>query len=190
MSRPLLVMFMGFPGSGKTYFASRLGKRLGAVVLNSDALRLSMFGSAERIEQIRGSDNKRLYDDVFGAMNYATRQTLLAGVSVVYDAQQAKRSDRARLERLAQECGTNSVLVWMQTDPELAKERGQSRSPRDDSHVYSAEKMEYLVNRFSSTNDMPETSENFIEISGEVPFEQQFAVFKDRIDELDVLVDI
>lgn len=176
-------MFIGFPGSGKTYFASRLGDKIGGIVLNSDALRLSMFGSTERIERIRESDNKRLYQDVFGAMNYATSQSLRAGVSVVYDAQQAKRSDRTRLERLAEKSDATAVLVWIRTDPAVAIGRGQSRDSRSDSHVYSAEKMEYLVNRFSTANDLPEPCENVIEISGEAPFDDQYAAFSKKLIE-------
>lgn len=86
MAKPLIIVFVGFPGSGKTYFARRLAEQLPAVTFNSDALRVAMFGSIENVERIRQNDQSRLYDDVFGAMNYATRQVLKAGYSVVFDA--------------------------------------------------------------------------------------------------------
>lgn len=125
MTRPLLVVFLGFPGSGKTYFARRLAERLPAVTFNSDALRVAMFGSIENMERISQSDRSRLYDDVFGAMNYATRQVLEAGCSVVFDAQQTKRGDRRRVEELAKESGAIPVLVWIKTSRETALRRGQ-----------------------------------------------------------------
>ncbi len=184
MPKPLLVVFIGFPGSGKTYFATRLGEKLKALVLNSDAMRLSMFGSHERIEQIRSTDKPRLHDDVFGAMDYAAKQALLAGHSVVYDAQQAKRENRLNIERIASEGGALPLLVWIQTDPDVAKQRGQKREARNDSHVYSAEKMDYLVDRFSTKTELPEPSENVIEISGEIPFEQQYDAFLQKLEEI------
>lgn len=106
-----LVVFLGFPDSGKTYFAKQLAKKLNAVTLNTDALRLSMFGSLETIDKFRVNDKTRLYSDVFGAMDYAARQTLLAGHSVIYDAQQTKRKDRHGIEKIAHESGAVPILV-------------------------------------------------------------------------------
>ncbi len=177
MDRPLIVVFLGFPGSGKTYFSRQLAEKIRAVTLNSDALRVSMFGSLERIDEIRISDRPRLYDDVFGAMDYAARQCLLAGHSVVYDAQQTKRKDRRGIEKIAADCGAVPVLVWMKTSRETALRRGQEREARDDSHQYDAEKMVRLIDRFDSITDLPGDNENVVEISGEVPFEEQFEVF-------------
>lgn len=184
MHKPLLVVFIGFPGSGKTYFAKRLGKRLNALVLNSDAMRLSMFGSHERIEEIRKSDNARLYEDVFGAMDYATKQALLAGISVVYDAQKATRENRLQIEKIAEEHDAQPVLVWIQTSAAVAKERGQQREARADSHVYTVEKMDYLVDRFAEQTEPPEPNENVIELSGEIPFEQQYDAFLQKLEEI------
>jgi predicted kinase len=182
MVKPLLIVFLGFPGSGKTYFATRLAKKISAVTLNSDALRLSMFGSLERIEEIRRTDNARLYVDVFGAMNYAAGQALQAGHSVVYDAQQTKRENRLGIEKIAKDTGAIPVLVWIKTSPEVAARRGQERETRADSHQYTTEKMTYLVNRFEKVTDLPETEENVIEISGELPFEEQLAIFEQKVE--------
>lgn len=183
MSTPLLIVFLGFPGSGKTYFATKLAKEIGAVTLNSDALRVTMFKSLEAIEKIRHSaDQSRLYDDVFGAMDYAAKQTLLAGHSVIYDAQQTKRENRHNIERLATEAGAIPILVWIKTSKQTALRRGQEREARDDSHQYDAEKMEYLIDRFARVTDLPEPGENTVEISGEQPFEQQYATFEREVE--------
>lgn len=184
MPRPLLVVFLGFPGSGKTYFATKLAEKLLAVTFNSDALRVSMFGSLQAIERIRQTDQSRLYNDVFGAMDYATRQTLLAGHSVIYDAQQTKRENRRNIETIARESGAIPVLVWMKTDKKVALKRGQERDIRADSHQYTAEKMEYLIDRFHEVTDLPEANENLIEINGTLPFEDQYLLFKQGIDRL------
>lgn len=180
--QPLLVVFLGFPGSGKTYFATRLAEKLKAVTLNSDALRISMFGSLEAIEHIRQTQRPRLYDDVFGAMDYATKQVLRAGHSVVYDAQQTKRRDRKHIEKVAAAVGAIPILVWIKTSPEVALRRGQERKAREDSHQYTEEKMKMLVGRFDKVTDLPEADENVIEINGELPFQEQYVAFEQAAD--------
>lgn len=182
--KPLVIMFIGMPGSGKTYFATRLAAALPAVTLNSDALRLAMFGSHHRIEELRASDKRRLYDDVFGAMEYAARQTLKAGMSVVYDAQMVRRSDRRGIEQLAAECGALPVLVWIRTSKETAYERGISRDDRADSHRYDEALMRKLVDLFDKRTELPGSDENLIKISGEVPFDEQLHTFEMAIGRL------
>ena len=177
MKKPLLICFIGFPGSGKTTFARQLAQELHAVTLNSDALRVAMFGSMERIEEIRHTDNARLYVDVFGAMDYAARQALMAGHSVIYDAQQTKRENRRNIEKIAVESGAITVLAWIKTSREAALKRGQEREAHADSHQYDAEKMAYLIDRFYDVTDLPESDESVVEISGEVPFSEQYETF-------------
>lgn len=184
MTKPLLIVFLGHAGSGKTYFSRHLAEKINAVTLNTDALRLSMFGSLEKISEIRDSDKMRLYTDVFGAMNYAAKQTLLAGHSVVYDAQQTKRENRRNIEKIASEAGAIPVLVWIKTSRETAIKRAQEREERADSLRYNAEKISYLVDRFTSETDFPEPDENTIEISGEVTFEEQYQVFMQGVKAL------
>lgn len=184
MTKPLLIVFLGHAGSGKTYFSRHLAEKINAVTLNTDALRLSMFDSLEKIDEIRRSDKMRLYDDVFGAMDYAAKQTLLAGHSVVYDAQQTKRENRRNIEKIAAEAGAIPVLVWIKTSRETAIRRAQEREERDDSLRYNAEKIAYLVDRFDNVTDLPEPDENTIEISGEVTFEEQYRAFMRGIEGL------
>jgi predicted kinase len=178
---PLLIVFLGFPGSGKTYFATRLAEKLQAVTLNTDALRVSMFGSLDTIDHIRQTDRARLYDDVFGAMDYAARQVLKAGHSVVYDAQQTKRRDRKNIEKIAGSVGALPILVWIKTSPEVALRRGQEREAGADSNRYSEDKMKMLIDRFSEVTDLPDSSENVVEVSGELPFAKQYAAFEEKV---------
>lgn len=143
-----------------------------------------MFGSHDAIEEIRINNRIRLYEDVFGAMDYAARQTLLAGYPVVYDAQQSKRTDRRNIGKLAQESNAIAILVWVRTNRAVALARGQEREARDDSHQYTAEKMEYLIDRFDSITDPPGPGENTIEISGEISFEEQYASFQEQLGQI------
>ena len=181
INHPLLISYLGYPGSGKTYFSKQLASKLNAVTFNTDALRLSVFGSQERIDHVRLEDRTRIYEDIFGAMNYATKQTLLAGHSVIYDAQMTKREDRINIVQLAESAEALPLLVWVRTSRETALRRGQEREPGDDSIRYTAEKTAYLIDRFDDITDLPEANENLIEISGEVDFEEQYASFLEQL---------
>lgn len=152
------------------------------MTFNSDALRLGMFGSLECIEEIRRLDNQRLYIDVFGAMDYAAKQTLLAGHSVIYDAQQTKRENRRSVESVARSANAVPLLVWIKTDPAVALKRGQEREIREDSLRYSAEKMKMLIERFDAVTELPDVSENVIEINGQDSFELQHQSFTTQLD--------
>lgn len=109
-----------------------------------------MFKSHEMIDRIRTTDRSRLYDDVFGAMDYASKQSLLAGHSVIYDAQQTKRENRINVESIAREVDALPVLIWIKTSKDIAMRRGQEREERPDSMQYSEEKMRMLIDRFDT----------------------------------------
>lgn len=183
--KPLIISLMGFPGSGKTYFSSQLAEALPAVRLNADAIRIAMYGSREKMEEIRSSDLKRFYDEAYGAISYAAKQVLTLGVSVICDAQMLKREDRQRyIEQIAAESNAIPVLVWIRTSKEVALSRGSEREESDESIVFDKEMMQNLIDYFDKRTDAPSSSENVIEISGEMPFPEQLVQFQHGIEEI------
>src|SRR3989344_5792867 len=92
-TRPVLIATLGFPGSGKTFFARRFAKEFGFAHLNSDRLRLTMFS--------RPVYRKAEHALLFGAMDYIAGGFLRAGIDVLYDANSTKRAYRRRLRKIA-----------------------------------------------------------------------------------------
>ena len=179
MEKPLLVMFLGVPGSGKSYFARKLADTIGAIRLNGDSMRIAIFGSVENIESIyESSSRKTLNSYTFGAIDYAAEQILSRGISVVYDAHHNMRSTRADLEKLAQQYQATPVVVRIVTDHDVALQRGQNREATIDQRRLSEAKMLEVMQRHAANTDEPLPSENVIEISGEIPFEEQYAIFR------------
>lgn len=186
MKKPLLVMFLGVPGSGKTFFASQLAKKLNAVRLNGDTMRLAIFGSVENIERVYNSESRPILNRyVFNAIDYATEQVLFHGDTVVYDAHHNMRKTRLGLEELAKRCEAIPIVVKIVTPYDTALVRGQNREARADQRQLSAEKMREVMERHQKNTDEPEESENVIEISGEIPFEEQYKLFKVKIQKFE-----
>lgn len=74
----MVILVMGLPGSGKSFFAERLAQKINAEYYNSDGLRKKMF--AERTYS--DSEKEKVYEALLRKMQEATNE----GKDVVLDA--------------------------------------------------------------------------------------------------------
>lgn len=120
MKRPILFTTLGYPGSGKTFFARRFAKEYGLFHLNSDRLRLEIFPKP----------NYTITENVvvFRTMDYIADELLQSGVSVIYDANSTKRIYRKRLQKMAKKRKVDYLLLWFKTPVETALKRIRKRS--------------------------------------------------------------
>src|SRR3990172_5910223 len=78
VSRPVLVVVSGLPGTGKSYFCQRLAERLPFLILETDALRRRLFSRPS----YRPGESQRLFAAVHGLLEELLEQ----GISVLLDA--------------------------------------------------------------------------------------------------------
>lgn len=181
-TKPLLIMFLGYPGSGKSYFAKQLADKIHAVRLNGDSMRIALLGSVEAIE---AHPNKMLLNNqTFGAIDYAATQILKAGTSVVYDAHHNKRSIREDLEQLTARYNAVPIVVWVKTPHSVALVRGQTRPAAADSRTMSEQQMRESMERHMANFDEPTKDESVIVIDGTVDFTEQYKEFKKQLANL------
>ncbi len=182
--KPLLVMFLGVPGSGKTTFSKQLRGKISAVVINSDAIRLSMWGSQEEIWKTHADKDARTYANqlTFGALDYAAGQVLAAGYNVIYDCNANKFDERNKMATIATQHGGEAIVVYIKTPHEIAIERITKRQASHDSLQKNPEKAREIVERFASNIEEPHDSEHVVELSGEVTFDQQYEKFIGALD--------
>lgn len=175
-------MMLGYPGSGKSYFARQLADKIAAVRLNGDSMRIALFKSVEAIDA--HPDKKLLNEQTFGAIDYAVIQVLKAGHDVIYDANNNKRGIREELEKLAQEHNAIPLVVWVKTPHEVALKRGQTREAAADSRQWPEEKMLASMNKHIANFDEPGSDEVVITIDGTIDFESQYESFNAQLADI------
>ncbi len=182
---PIIHLFLGVPGSGKSYFARQLADRTNTVRINSDAMRLAIFGSLEAITEVYHSPHRqRVNTYVDGATEYVVSQLVEGSQSVICDAHHNRRDNREAYEAIATQHSARVVLIWIQTPFAVALDRGQNREAKADQRQLSGEDMREVMERHKAAMDEPVASENVIIIDGEQTFDQQYESYKNQVTEL------
>ncbi len=183
IDQQLLVMMIGIPGSGKSFFARQLTEKLNAERLNMDLLRRELFGTKNRWdykELIKGED----FDRVAAAQK--ARETfdeklesaLKNGQSIVIDASQNRKFYRGLRRNLAAEFGVQTLVVWMSTPEDISIERAITREKTSDQHPFiDREAAEKEINRYLENWDPPQDDEFYIEMDGRISFADQYKKF-------------
>ncbi len=113
--KPTLYLMLGYPGAGKTTTAEVVAKLTGATLLSSDKIRLELFPEPTFSE----AEHTQLY----AALNKQTEELLQQGKSVIYDANLNRYQHRQEKYEICQRTGSEPVLLWVQTQKTIAKER-------------------------------------------------------------------
>jgi predicted kinase len=117
---PALIVLIGLPGSGKSYFARQLKSRYPAVILDSDALRQVLFPNPEHTAKEHGR--------LFPAIHVLIKRLLRRGISVIADATNLKEGNRRPFYALAKETGAKLVIVRVRAPVSVIRERLLKRS--------------------------------------------------------------
>jgi predicted kinase len=91
----MIIIVFGLPGSGKSFFASQLAKKLNAGYINSDQLRMNMFS----VRTYSPEEKRTVYDTIRRAMKEAIKNK----VNLVLDGTFYKESLRKQFQRDARE---------------------------------------------------------------------------------------
>jgi predicted kinase len=118
--KPAFIAVSGLPGTGKTYFCTKLAERLPFVVLESDALRKALFPSPSYSPE----ESARL----FQVLHQLIERLLKKGISLILDATNLSEHNRERLYNIADRLGVKLVLVRVEAPPEVVYARLRSRA--------------------------------------------------------------
>ncbi len=117
--KPTFIAVSGLPGTGKTYFCTKLAERLSFVILESDALRKALFSPPS----YSSSESARL----FQALHRLIEGLLKKGISLILDATNLSERYRERLYSIADRLDARLILVRVEAPPEVVYERLRDR---------------------------------------------------------------
>lgn len=163
--KPFLLLFYGYPGAGKTYFARQFCEQVQAAHLQADRIRGELF-EAPRYDQQENEIVNQL-------MNYMTEEFLAAGLSVAYDANATRLGQRRALRDMARKHHAQPVLIWFQLDQETAFTRNIKRDKRRADDKYAARWDRTSFESVVSHMQNPTAAEDYIVVSGKHLFNMQ-----------------
>ncbi|WP_162342967.1 AAA family ATPase [Cyclobacterium salsum] len=133
----MLVLVMGLPGTGKSFFAKRLAEMSEMVYLNSDQVRIELG--------LRGRYSSDDRQKVYAALVGQTKGLLNDKKSVLVDATFQRKKNRREFQGLAKKlnCPIAFIRVWAEeglVEKRLAIEREESDA---DFSVYQKLKLDF-----------------------------------------------
>lgn len=178
-NQPFLLTLYGYPGSGKTYFARQFCDEVQAAHLEQDRIRYELFENPRFSKQENYALN-RISEFMIG-------EFLSAGISVVFDMNAMRLSQRMSLRELARQHKAKPLLMWFQVDPDSAFIRNEKRDRRknDDRWAvgYDVEQFRQIAGYMQN----PEPTEDFVVVSGKHTYASQLSGVMRKLAELDVI---
>jgi len=119
MVDPAFVVVSGLPGTGKSYFCSKLAERLPFVILESDALRKTLFPLPSYSPQ----ESSRL----FRACHLLIERLLKKGIPLILDATNLSERYRESLYSVADRLDVKLILVRVEAPAKVVRDRLNAR---------------------------------------------------------------
>ena len=179
-NRPLFIMLYGYPGSGKSYFARQLITHLQAAHVQGDRIRFELFESPRYDKQENAV--------VAQLMDYMSEEFLNSGISVIYDTNALRSSQRHALREMARKAHAHPIVVWIQVDVETAFLRSIKRDRRKADDRYAAPAMDRTTfDTIASHMQNPATNEDYVVVSGKHVFNTQLSALMRKLHDMNII---
>lgn len=162
LSKPHLIMMVGIPGSGKSFFAEKFAETFSAPYVSEGKIASLVPEIPEAAAPIAALQLEEL---------------LKTGQTVVYEGDTATRSGRLELARQARRAGYEPLLVWVQTEPAAAEARATRQTKNSTNRIISLDEFDRAVRRFTA----PAATEKPVVISGKHTYATQAKVVLKRL---------
>lgn len=175
LHKPTLIMLYGFPGSGKTFVSRQLCEDINAAHIQGDRIRFELF------EEPRYDPQEN--EIITHLMQYMAEEFLNAGISVIYDVNAGRTTDRRALRELARKVKAETVLAWLQIDIESAFFRVSKRDRRRIDDRYTSPLDQPTFEALIGEMQNPVITEDYVVISGKHNYQtQRNAIIKKLYD--------
>lgn len=150
LAKPHVIIMVGLPGSGKSFFAEKFAETFHTPLVSEQ--KMSQF-TQENLAELADLQLTELLK---------TKQT------IIFEGTSSMRTDRIALAKKAREAGYESLLVWVQVDPATAKDRSTGTRQA----TLSPEQFDALTKKFTP----PSSTEKPLVISGKHTYASQAKV--------------
>jgi len=164
--KPAFIVVSGLPGTGKSYFCKKLAERLPFVILESDALRKTLFPAPI----YNPPESSRL----FQAVHRLIEGLLKKGIPLILDATNLSERYRERLYHIADHLDAKLILVRVEAPPEVVYQRLKARSAKTNSESGSDadwavfQKMKSSVQKISRNHFAVDTSRDITPVLNKI----------------------
>lgn len=178
-SRPLVVLMVGIPGAGKSFFARQFADIFHTPLVSYDKIHFLLFSEPEFTK-----DEELL---VASLMNSQMQELFKTQKTFIVDGAVNSRAARAEVERVARKHDYGTLTIWVQTDNDSAKYRVTTRKKSRDGDKYNARMTAEQFDRHSQRINPPVHKEDHVVVSGKHTFASQAkAVLKKIVAPRDV----
>lgn len=162
LKKPHLIIMVGIPGSGKSFFAEHFAETFKAPIVSFDHLRQKLFKTP--------TFSKDEDEIINQASNYLLSEIQKTGRTIVFEGQTDLRSDRAAIAKQAHDANYEPLFIWVQTEQVTAQKRAMKKNK--DKPSLSLFQFNTKLKQFSP----PHQNEKAIVISGKHTYASQLRI--------------
>lgn len=174
LNQPFLILLVGIPGAGKTFFGEQFAKRFNLPFINLARARFVLTDEPKFNKPENTKLNQMMAPVIESVM--ATRKVILIEGNL--DA----RVDRQFYHQIARRNGYKVMTVWVQNVATTARARATKPNPKEKAErdILTKEMFDTVMSRFTSPNQQ----ENTVVISGKHMFETQLRLVLKKMVEI------
>ncbi len=167
LSKPHLIVMVGIPGAGKSFFAEHFASTFNAPYVSYDRIRSELFN-----DPTHSDDENAIIGRV---SDYLLDELLKTGQTVIFEGSALARTERQDIAARARSGGYEPLFVWVQTESATARQRVLKSSKGK--ATLSDKQFESLLGRFTA----PNAAEKAIVISGKHTYASQLKIVLQRL---------
>ncbi len=157
-SRPLILVTIGPPGVGKSFFARQFADTFGAPLVSFDEIRFELFN-----EITHSNDEDLIVARVAGLQ---LRELLRTKKTIIIDGGHNPKVSRAELEKVAKRAGYEVLSIWVQANEQTARARALRRKQDKEEDRYNRSLSEEEFVSHAKRFTAPSKYETYVVISG------------------------
>lgn len=158
LNKPHLIVMVGIPGSGKSFFAEQFAETFNAPLVSFEKIGKELLEAKDRSAEQEDMTAK--------VASYMLTELFKTRQSIVFDGFSAQRSERTILSKFAQAAGYETLFIWVQTESMAARQRVTKGRGRNG---LSNQEFEAALEEFSAPHEL----EKAVVISGKHTYPSQ-----------------